>query len=103
MYLTVLTYRITGMEASDWDHTCDGLAPVFAAVPGLVSKTWLRGPDATFGGVYLWKDHQAFLDFIASDLGAAMSSHPSIADLHIAEYDVDEAHSRVTHGLPVPA
>jgi hypothetical protein len=32
-----------------------------------------------------------------------MQSHPSIADLHIEAYDVDEPHSRVTHGLPVPA
>jgi hypothetical protein len=103
MYLTVFTYRITGTDAASWSRACDDLAPMFAAVPGLVSKTWLDAPDGSFGGVYLWRDRQAFQDFVASDLGAALRSHPNIDDLRIAEYDVDERHSRVTNGLPVPA
>jgi len=103
MYLTVFTYEVTGIDRAGWAAACDGLAPVFASVPGLVSKTWLNAPDGTYGGVYLWLDRAAFEAFLASDLGVGMRAHPNMANLQIHEYEVDEVHSRVTKGVPVSA
>ena len=96
MYISVLEYDIQGVDDEGWSRTCDQLAPAFAAVPGLLSKIWLHGEGNRRGGVYVWDDEPAFEGFLASDLGRAVRSHPSIADLTMRVYTVDEAPTRVT-------
>jgi hypothetical protein len=50
--------------------------------------------------VYLWVDKAAYEDFLASDLGKAVGSHPNIAELTMRDYAVDEASTRLTRGVP---
>jgi hypothetical protein len=100
MHISVVDYRIQGIDDAGWSRACDELAPAFAAVPGLVSKVWLRGEGDARGGVYLWEDKAAYDAFLASDLGKAVGSHPNIADLTMRDYAVDEAPTRITRGVP---
>jgi Putative mono-oxygenase ydhR len=60
MHISVFDYRIRDIDDAGWSEQCDELAPVFAAVPGLVSKIWLHGEGAARGGVYLWEDKRAY-------------------------------------------
>jgi len=100
MHISIFDYQIQGIDDAGWAKACDELAPAFAAVPGLVSKVWLHGEGSARGGVYLWQDKAAYLAFLASDLGKAVGSHPNIAGLTARDYAVDEAPTRVTHGIP---
>src|SRR5215469_4058689 len=99
MHISVFEYQVQGIDDAGWDRECEGLAPAFAAVPGLVSKVWLHGEGNARGGVYLWRDKAAYGAFLASDLGKAVGSHPNIAGLTMRDYAVDEAPTRVTRGL----
>lgn len=99
MHISVFEYQVQGMDDAGWSQACDELAPVFAAVPGLVSKVWLHGEGAARGGVYLWRDKAAYEAFLASDLGKALGSHPNIGALTMRDYSVDEAPTKVTRGL----
>lgn len=100
MHISIFEYRIRNIDDAGWSQACEELAPVFAGVPGLVSKVWLRGEGETRGGVYLWEDKAAYEAFLASDLGKAVGSHPNIADLTMHDYAVDEAPTLVTRGVP---
>jgi hypothetical protein len=46
------------------------------------------------------KGSAAYEAFLASELGKAVGSHPNIAGLTMRDYAVDEAPTRVTHGIP---
>jgi hypothetical protein len=100
MHISVFDYQIQGIDDEGWAQACDELAPAFAVIPGLVSKVWLHGAGPARGGVYLWQDKAAYEAFLASELGKAVGSHPNIAGLTMRDYAVDEAPTRVTHGIP---
>src|SRR5215469_6104156 len=100
MHISVFDYQIQGIDDAGWAQACDELAPAFAVIPGLVSKVWLHGAGPVRGGVYLWQDKAAYEAFLASELGKAVGSHPNIAGLTMRDYAVDEAPTRVTHGIP---
>ena len=57
------------------------MAPVFAEVPGLLSKIWLADQEGnTYGGVYTWKDRQAMETFSESSLFNDVASNPNFAN-----------------------
>ena len=101
MHVSVAQYRIREIDDAGWADACSELAPTFAAVPGLLGKYWLHGDADIRGGVYIWSDRRAYLAFMDSDLGRALSDHPNIANLTIRDYAVDEAPTQVTRGMPV--
>jgi N-acetyl-1-D-myo-inositol-2-amino-2-deoxy-alpha-D-glucopyranoside deacetylase len=98
MHIAVLGYRIQDVDETGWSQICDELAPVFAAVPGLINKIWLHGDGDARGGVCLWEDKAAYEAFLVSDLCKAFRSHANITDLTMRDYAVDEAPTRITHG-----
>lgn len=69
---------------------CSQLAPAIAAVPGLVSLTWLAN-EATgrFGSFTVFQDKHAFDAFVASELFEALRSHRAIDNLTASEFAVD--------------
>jgi hypothetical protein len=99
MHISVFEYRIRDIAEAGWAVKCDELAPLFAGVPGLLSKLWLHGEGDIRGGVQLWTDRDAYLTFLDSALGRALGIHPNIADLTLREYAVDQAPTEVTRGL----
>ena len=104
MHVSVFEYRVRGMDPSEWGRVCaEELAPVFAEVPGLRSKIWLRSADGGAGGVYLWEDEAAYRAFLASDLGAGLARHPHIEGLTVRDWAVDEAATAITGGDLQPA
>jgi N-acetyl-1-D-myo-inositol-2-amino-2-deoxy-alpha-D-glucopyranoside deacetylase len=98
MHISVINFRIRNIDDAGWSRACDELAPMFAAVPGLVSKIWLHGQGDARGGVYLWEEKAAYDAFLASDLSKVIGSHPNVADLTARDYTIDEAPTRVTRG-----
>jgi hypothetical protein len=100
MHVLVVNFRLSGVSEEQYAALCDELAPAFAEVPGLESKTWLADSEnGVYGGVYLFADRESFDAFAASDLAAGVANHPNLADVTMKHFGVLEDPSRVTHGL----
>jgi hypothetical protein len=75
-----------------------------AAVPGLVSTTWLAN-EATgcYGGFYLFETRAAFDRFVASELFDTLRSHRSIRGAVTSDFPVDGHATELTRGPVITA
>jgi len=104
MRVLVITFHLQGISEADYLETCNQVAPAFADVPGLISKTFIADAGTnTYGGVYFWRDRESLEAFKWSDLARAVATDPSLAGFTMQEFDVLEAPSRVTRGLAAVA
>lgn len=100
MHVQIVHFKLRALSHDAYTELTEELAPAFAQVPGLVSKTWLADPAANlYGGVYVWADRQAMTAFGESDLFAAVVNHPNLADLSARDFAVLDAPSRVTRAM----
>ena len=98
MHASVAEYRLRDIDEQDWAMTCTDMAPSFARVPGLVSKLWLKDRSGRFGGIYIWQSESRFRDFIDSDLGVLLRTHPNIDGLTVRDWAVQSAPTAITEG-----
>ena len=104
MQILIVNFNLDGMTEEDFEHGCEELAPVFAAVPGLVSKVWLADrAEGIFGGVYTFKSEQALDDYLQSDLFAKVGATPAFVNISVRRFGVLDGPTRVTRGLAQPA
>jgi hypothetical protein len=100
MHVLIVNFNLKGVDEKAYAKMCDEIAPAFAAVPGLVSKVWLKSSETgTYGGVYLFRDRAAFDAYTRSDLFKTVGAHPNLANISAKDFDILEAPSRVTNGL----
>jgi quinol monooxygenase YgiN len=101
MQVQIINFGIQGIDEAALSATLDDLAPQFAALPGLLAKTWLRDSAAgVYGGVYHWRS-QADLDaFRAGPLYRAVGEHPNLVDITDRSFDVFDGPTAVTRGFP---
>ena len=103
MEILVVNYSLDGMTESEYESLCDELAPVFAAVPGLVSKVWLADRDnGVYGGVYTFENGAAVDAFLASELGQ-VAAVPGLANVTIRRFEVLAEPTAITRGLATAA
>ena len=103
MEILVVNYSLDGITESEYESLCDELAPVFAAVPGLVSKVWLADRDnGVYGGVYTFENGAAVDAFLASELGQ-VAAVPGLANVTIRRFEVLAEPSAITRGLATAA
>ncbi len=99
MHALFVSYRLRGVTAAEHAELCAQLAPAFAAVPGLVSLTWLSNEaTARYGGFYVFRDKPAFDAFVASELFEALRSHRAVGELTATEFQVDQRPTALTRG-----
>ncbi len=104
MHVLVINFSLKGMTDSEFRAMSDEVAPAFAAVPGLVSKTWLADAGSnTYGGVYMFASKADCDAYLASELCGVVKNHPNFASLTARDFGVLEGPSEVTRGLFVPA
>jgi heme-degrading monooxygenase HmoA len=103
MHVQVVTYRVEGVSDPDFIEANREFAEAMARVPGLLAKVWLRGPGGDgYGGLYLWRDREAYEAFLASDLWAEVLNDSSMLDVRATDYAVMEDLTRITQpGLQV--
>jgi hypothetical protein len=79
----------------------DHVAGAIAAVPGLLSKVWIIDEARRrAGGVYLFADRAAATAYVEGPIIARLRANPALGGVEIHVFDVLEAPSRVTRGLP---
>lgn len=99
MHIQIVTFNLEDIRDADYRRACDGLAPVFAEVPGLISKVWLADEESnTYGGIYTWVDSAAMETYLQSDLFKAVAANPNFVDITSRDFSVLEGPTKVTQG-----
>lgn len=94
-----VNFTFSGSRSS-YETTTLPMAGQLAGLPGLDWKVWLMNEAShVAGGIYLFDDAEKAQSF-AQQLGAMLRDDPSFTDEDIKQFDVLEAHSIVTRGLP---
>jgi len=97
MHILIINFNLHELARAQYEEVCNELAPVFAAVPGLISKAWLANEETnTYGGVYLWESKQAMLDYKESEIYAGIGANPALVNITATDFEVIEAPSKVT-------
>ncbi len=104
MHVQIVTYRVEAVSDADFIEANREFAEAMAAVPGLLAKVWLKHPDGdVYGGLYLWRDREAYEAFLASELWGEALNDASMLDVVSADYGVMEELTRTTQpGLKLP-
>ena len=98
--MRILSVRFTSSKPyEDIEASWLAMAPQFNAVPGLLSKTWIRD-GAQLGGIYTFRDQAAVDAYLAGPIVKALTSDPTLSDFRLEQYDVLEKLSAITHGVP---
>ena len=99
MHIQIVNFRLEGMGEEDYRGIAETIAPAFANMPGLVSKTWLANPETgIYGGAYVWQSREAMEAYKGSDIYKGMATNPHPADVTTKDFAVLEGPTRVTRG-----
>ena len=99
MHIQIVNFRLEGIGEENYRGIAETIAPAFANLPGLVSKTWLANPETgAYGGVYVWQSREAMENYKESDIYKGMATNPHFADATVKDYAVLEGPTRVTRG-----
>ena len=97
MHILIINFNLHELARAQYEEVCNDLAATFAAVPGLISKTWLANEETnTYGGVYLWETKQAMLDYKDSEIYAGIGADPALVNISASDFEVLEGPSKVT-------
>ena len=100
MQVLIVNFNLKGLDEAQYAKLCDEAAPAFAAVPGLISKFWLKNSDTgTYGGVYIFEDRNALNRYQESDLFHALAVNKNLINVTAEDFEVFEAPTRVTNGM----
>src|SRR5262245_6196288 len=89
MHVQVVTFQLNGVDDAQYRAACDEEVPAFAAISGLLSKTWLADQSTnTYGGVYVWRDRQAMQSFVDGDLFRAVRADPHVTNVTSRDFGV---------------
>ena len=98
MHVQIVSFHLEAMTDREYREVCDSLAPAFAALPGLVSKTWLADEASnTYGGVYTWRDQQAMEAFADTTCSRASWRIPTSPTSTARDFAVLDGPTAVTH------
>src|SRR3954470_11537034 len=97
MYARIVTFRLDGVTAVEFQDRAAAVAPAFTTWPGLLAKVWIADDEVgTRGGIYLFADRESADRSRATDLYQAMAANPSFADLSVREFDVLDEPTAIT-------
>ena len=97
MHILIINFNLNELSREQYESVCGEFASTFAALPGLISKTYLANEETnTYGGVYLWADKQAMLEYMHSHIYATIGANPALVNITATDFEVLEGPSKVT-------
>lgn len=97
MHIQIINFGLEGMSEEEYRDLAGSIAPAFADLPGLISKTWLANPETnTYGGVYVWRDRRAMERYRTSDIYKAMLANPNFRGVTVRDFAVLEGPTGLT-------
>jgi hypothetical protein len=105
--IVVVTFGLDGLAPAAYAQVAASVAPMIAAVPGLIGKAWLASEATnTYGGVYAFANRAAAEAYLASEIIAGLRANPHVVNVEARVFDTIEAATRITQGVlplyPVP-
>lgn len=99
MHIMIINFALDGISEEQYGEHVESLAPAFAELPGLVSKTWLaNGETNAYGGVYVWRDREAMEAYKEGDVYKGTTTNPHFKDVSARDFAVLEGPTRTTRG-----
>ena len=100
MHIQIINFGLEGISEEAYRQQVEALAPAFADLHSLVSKTWLADKETnTYGGVYVWQDREAMEAYKDTDIYEGMMANPHFKDVSVRDFAVLEAPTRITRGM----
>ena len=100
MQIQIVTFSLKDISEEEYRNQIEAIAPAFAGLPGLASKTWLADAETnTYGGIYVWRDRQASDAYKETDIYRGMLANPHFDGVTARDFAVLERPTRVTRGL----
>jgi heme-degrading monooxygenase HmoA len=100
MHILIINFALEGISEEQYGAQVESVAPAFAKLPGLVSKTFLANEQTnTYGGVYVWQDREAMEAYKESEIYKGMMANPYFKDVTVKDFAVLEGPTRITRGL----
>jgi hypothetical protein len=88
------------VSTDEWLRHCQRVVDTMLSLPGLEWKLWVASPEArSAGGIYLFRDQASATAYVSGPVIAALRRNPSVGDVHIRVYAVDDDLSRRTHAV----
>ena len=99
MHVLVVNFNLKGITEEDYVGLIEPIAPAFAGLPGLVSKTWLANERTnTYGSVYIWSGREVMEAYKETDIYKGMQANPNFENVTVTDFAVVEDATRVTRG-----
>lgn len=100
MYVTYVTFNLSGIDESAYSEAVKTLAPGYAQVPGLLSKVWIKQSKiGAYGGIYFWASKSHYENYQESELYKAVSTHPNLINFNTICYEDMPEGTTVTRGV----
>lgn len=97
MHAQVVTFGLNGITEEQFHEASGADAPMFANLPGLLAKFWLRDPETnTYGGVYIWADQEAYEGYIKGEIFNAIKADQHLENVESRDFGVFDDLSQVT-------
>ena len=97
MHAQVVTFELNGITEEQFHEASGADAPMFANLPGLVAKFWLRDPEVnTYGGVYIWADQEAYEGYLKGEIFGAIKADEHLKNVESRDFGVFDDLSAVT-------
>lgn len=97
MHTQVITFGLNGITEEQYHAACEAEAPMFASIPGLLTKVWLRDPKTdTYGGIYIWADQESYENYVKGEIFTALKGDTSLKNFESRNFGVFDDLSKVT-------
>jgi hypothetical protein len=97
MHAQVVTFGLNGITEEQFREASGADAPMFANLPGLLAKIWLRDPETnTYGGLYLWADQESYERYIKGEVFNAIKADQNLKNVESRDFGVFEDLSSLT-------
>ena len=97
MHAQVVTFELNGITEEQFHEAARADTKIFANLPGLLAKFWLRDPERnTCGGVYIWSDQEAYERYIKGEVFNAIRADQHLKNVDSRDFGVFEDLSSLT-------
>jgi hypothetical protein len=97
MHAQVITFGLNGITEEQFHEAAGADAPMFASLPGLIAKVWLRDPGTnTYGGLYLWNGQEDYERYVKGDVFNALRADQHLANVESRDFGVFDDLSAVS-------
>jgi hypothetical protein len=99
MHMSVITFKLNGIDEAAYAAHAGQRAPVLAALPGLRAKVWLADQEAnTYGGIYTWDDVASMRAYLDGEIFQGLLGNPHMIDVTVRDFAVLAEPTKVTRG-----